>query len=279
MNTASHLRQILKHQGLMMPGVFNAVAALQAEQTGFQALYISGAAIHNTNGLPDTGILGLEDFMNQIRNICHAVDVPVIADADTGFSNVRRTVQEYERAGLAGLHIEDQISPKRCGHLGGKEICSIDDMQARITLATQARKNNNFMIIARTDARSEEGIQAAIERGGAYLDAGADALFAEALRDEDEFRAFAQAFPDIPLLANMTEFGRTPYFTENQFFDMGYRMIIYPMSALRISMRATEFFYHRLYSEKTQLSEIHDMMTREELYQLLNYVIGEEHMP
>ena len=116
MNSPSQLRQLLKDQGLMMPGIFNAVAALQAQQTGFQALYISGAAIHNTNGLPDTGILGLEDFMNQIRNICHASDVPVIADADTGFSNVRRTVQEYERAGLAGLHIEDQISPKRCGH-------------------------------------------------------------------------------------------------------------------------------------------------------------------
>ena len=263
----------------MIPGVFNSACALQAEQTGFQALYISGAAMHNTNGLPDTGILGLEDFMGQIRNICHSVDIPVIADADTGFNHIHRTIREYERVGLAGLHLEDQIFPKRCGHLGGKEICSLEDMCQRISKAAEARQNPDFMIIARTDARSEEGLAAAIERGAAYLDAGADALFPEALRDEDEFKAFSKAFPGIPLLANMTEFGRTPYFTAEQFFDLGYRMIIYPMSALRISMRATEYFYHRLYSEGSQFSEIHNMMTREELYQLLNYVISEEHMP
>ena len=258
----------------MLPGVPNAAMALQVERTGFDAVYISGAGMANaTAGVPDIGLLSMTEVVRLAGYVANAVAIPAIVDADTGFGgaeNVARTVCELEKAGLAGCHIEDQEFPKRCGHLAGKSIVDVHEMIARIKAAVAARRDQDFMIIARTDARAVEDFDRTVERAGKYLAAGADAIFPEALQSAEEFRDFAKEI-DLPLLANMTEFGKGPLLTFEQLGDFGYRMVIFPQSAFRVSMKASEEFFAALKRTGTQSDWIDKMQTRQELYDLLDY--------
>src|SRR6267143_2569311 len=242
---AARLRELVAKSAIMLPGVPNAAMSRQVERIGFDAVYISGAGMANaTPGVPDIGLLTLTEVARLAGYIASAVTIPAIVDADTGFGgaeNVARTIQELEKAGLAGCHIEDQDFPKRCGHLAGKSIVDVEEMVGRIKAAVAARRDPNFMIIARTDARAVEGFDRAVERAGEYIAAGADAIFPEALRTAEEFRDFATEI-DRPLLANMTEFGKSPMLTFQQLADFGYRMVIFPQSAFRVSMKASEEF-------------------------------------
>lgn len=258
----------------MMPGVPNASMARQVEQAGFDAVYVSGAGmINSTAGMPDIGLLSRDEVVKLAGYVAHAVRIPAIVDADTGFGEgeeVAKTIRELEKAGLAGCHIEDQEFPKRCGHLAGKTIVDPKTMIARIKAAVAARKDKDFLIIARTDARGVEGFDRAVERAGEYLAAGADAIFPEALQSADEFRDFAKEIK-APLMANMTEFGKSPLFTFEQLRDFGYRMIIFPQSAFRISMKTTAKFFAALKKAGTQNDWLEQMQTRQELYDLLEY--------
>ena len=257
-----------------MPGVFNAPVAMLAERTGFEALYISGAGLINgTAGYPDIGLLGMEEVVREAGYIARAVEAPAICDADTGFGEalqVMRTVQAFERAGLAGIHLEDQQAPKRCGHLEGKTLISTEEMQRKLAAAAAARENPDFTLIARCDARAVEGFDAAVERGRRYLESGADAIFIEALETEEEFGRYADLVQG-PLLANMTEFGKTPDLTAQQFGDLGYRMVIFPMTAFRVMMKAVEGVLAELKERGTPRSLKDRMQTRGELYDLLRY--------
>ena len=257
-----------------MPGVFNAPVAMLAERTGFEALYISGAGLINgTAGFPDIGLLGMEEVVREAGYIARAVEIPAICDADTGFGEalqVMRTVQAFERAGLAGIHLEDQQAPKRCGHLEGKTLISTEEMQRKLAAAAAARENPDFALIARCDARAVEGFDAAVERGRRYLDSGADAIFIEALETEEEFGRYADLVQGT-LLANMTEFGKTPDLTAQQFGDLGYRMVIFPMTAFRVMMKAVEGVLAELKERGTPSALKDRMQTRRELYDLLRY--------
>ena len=257
-----------------MPGVFNAPVAMLAERTGFEALYISGAGLINgTAGYPDIGLLGMEEVVREAGYIAQAVEVPAICDADTGFGEalqVMRTVQAFERAGLAGVHLEDQQAPKRCGHLEGKTLIAAEEMQRKLAAAAAARENPDFTLIARCDARAVEGFDAAVERGLRYLESGADAVFIEALETEEEFGRYAELV-QAPLLANMTEFGKTPDLTTQQFSDLGYRMVIFPMTAFRVMMKAVEGVLTELMERGTPRALKDRMQTRGELYDLLRY--------
>jgi len=258
----------------MLPGVPNAAIARQVQRAGFDAVYISGAGMANaTAGVPDIGLLSVTEVVGLAGYVANAVTIPAIVDADTGFGgaeNVARTVRELEKAGLAGCHIEDQEFPKRCGHLPGKTVVEVDEMVARIKAAIGARSDVDFMIIARTDARAVEGFDGAVERAGRYLKAGADAIFPEALQNADEFRAFAREVK-APLLANMTEFGKSPLLSFDELADFGYKMVIFPQSAFRVSMKATEEFLRVLKKAGTQSDWIKKMQTREQLYEVLDY--------
>ena len=271
---AARLRELIAQDCVMLPGVPNAAMALQVERTGFDAVYISGAGMANaTAGVPDIGLLSMTEVVRLAGYVANAVAIPAIVDADTGFGgaeNVARTVCELEKAGLAGCHIEDQGFPKRCGHLAGKSIVDVHEMIARIKAAVAARRDQHFMIIARTDARAVEDFDRTVERAGKYLAAGADAIFPEALQSAEEFRDFAREI-DLPLLANMTEFGKGPLLTFEQLVDFGYRMVIFPQSAFRVSMKASDKFLRALKESGTQKEWIDQMQTREELYQLLDY--------
>lgn len=267
------LRNKLLHEGIVLPGAYNALVAKQVQQLGFEGLYISGAALSASAGLPDIGLLSLHEFTFFMKYIVEAVNIPVIADADTGFGgavNTGRTVEEYERIGLAGLHIEDQIMPKRCGHLEGKSLVSTEEMCQKIRTATLHRKDPNFLIIARTDARSVEGFDQAINRAKAYLDAGADAIFPEALKTKEEFALFAKNI-NAPLLANMTEFGVSPLLSVQELQQMGYKLIIFPVSSLRYAMKATEDFLLHIKTHGSQQGVLDNMQTRKELYELIEY--------
>jgi len=257
-----------------MPGVPNAAMARQAERAGFDAVYVSGAGMANaTAGVPDIGLLTLSEVAQLAGYIAKAIDIPAIVDADTGFGgaeNAARTIRELEGAGLAGCHIEDQEFPKRCGHLAGKSLVDLEEMVGKIKAAVASRRDPDFMIIARTDARAVEGFDRAVERAGEYLAAGADAIFPEALRTAEEFRDFAKEI-DRPLLANMTEFGKSPMLTFQQLADFGYRMVIFPQSAFRVSMKASEKFLAALKKAGTQSDWLDKMQTRQELYDLLDY--------
>ena len=236
------LRQLIGKGCVAMPGVPNAAMARQVERAGFAAVYVSGAGMANmTAGLPDIGLLGMEEIVRLAGYVAKAVKIPAIVDADTGFGgaeNVARTIHELESAGLAGCHIEDQQFPKRCGHVAGKSIVDVEEMIGRMAAAAAARRDPDFLIIARTDARAVEGFDQAIERAKKYLEAGADAIFPEALQTREEFRVFAKKI-DRPLLANMTEFGKSPLLSLAELSDLGYRMVIFPQSALRVSMKAS----------------------------------------
>jgi methylisocitrate lyase len=268
------LRELIAQGAVMMPGVPNASMARQVEQAGFDAVYLSGAGmINSTAGMPDIGLLNRDEVVRFAGYVAHAVGIPAVVDADTGFGEgeeVAKTVRELERAGLAGCHIEDQEFPKRCGHLAGKTIVDLQVMVVRIKAAAAARGDKDFLIIARTDARGVEGFDRAVERAGEYLAAGADSIFPEALQTADEFRDFAKEI-EVPLMANMTEFGKSPLLTFQQLADFGYRMIIFPQSAFRVAMRATEKFFAALKKAGTQNDWLDQMQTRQELYDLLDY--------
>jgi methylisocitrate lyase len=271
---AARLRELIAKGAITMPGVPNAAMARQVEQVGFDAVYVSGAGMANaTAGVPDIGLLTLTEVAQLAGYIGKAVKIPAIVDADTGFGgseNVARTIHELERAGLAGCHIEDQEFPKRCGHLAGKSIIDLEEMVERIKAAVAARHDPDFMIVARTDARAVEDFDRTVDRAQNYLAAGADAIFPEALQSADEFRDFANEI-DLPLLANMTEFGKSPLLSFEELSDFGYRMVIFPMSAFRVAMKASEEFLRALKKSGAQSDWLEKMQTREELYELLNY--------
>src|SRR6266481_1805129 len=274
MSKSKKLRELIAQGAVMMPGVPNASMARQVEQAGFEAVYVSGAGMANsTAGVPDIGLLSMEEVARLAGYVAHAVRIPAIVDADTGFGEgekVGQTIRALEKAGLAGCHIEDQEFPKRCGHLAGKSIVDLEEMVGKIKAAVAARRDPDFMLIARTDARAVEGFDRAVERAGEYLAAGADAIFPEALQSAEEFRDFAKEI-DLPLLANMTEFGNSPLLTFEQLAEFGYRMVIFPQSAFRVSMKASEKFFAALKKTGTQSDWIDRMQTRQELYDLLDY--------
>jgi methylisocitrate lyase len=274
LSPGARLRARLKQGLLVLPGVFNAITALLAEQVGFEALYLSGAGVTNSLlGMPDIALITLTEMAQQARYVARAVKLPVVADADTGYGetlNVVRTVEEFEQAGLAGLHLEDQVAPKRCGHLDGKQVIPAEEMVKKIRAAVRARSDPNFFLIARTDARSINGLEDAITRAQRYLDAGADAIFPESLESREEFEAFAKAV-SAPLMANMTEFGKTPYLRAQEFAEMGYAMVIFPMTAFRVMMHAAREALHTLKETGTQQGLLDRMQTRKELYELLRY--------
>jgi methylisocitrate lyase len=274
MSKSKRLSELIVKGAVILPGVPNAAMARQVERAGFHAVYISGAGMANaTAGVPDIGLLTMTEVVRLAGYIANAVTIPAIVDADTGFGgaeNVARVIRELEAAGLAGCHIEDQEFPKRCGHLAGKSIVDVDEMVARIEAATEARRDNDFMVIARTDSRAVEDFNGAVKRAHKYLDAGADAIFPEALQSAEEFRDFAKQVK-APLLANMTEFGKSPLLSFRELSDFGYRMVIFPQSAFRVSMKASGDFLRDLKKRGTQSDWIDKMQTREELYELLEY--------
>ena len=271
---SSTLRELIAQGIVAMPGVPNASMARQVERAGFDAVYISGAGLANcTAGLPDVGLLTLNEVATLAGFIAQAVKIPAIVDADTGFGgaeNVGRTIYELERADLAGCHLEDQEFPKRCGHLAGKRLVEIEEMSAKIRAAVAAKRDPDFLVIARTDSRALENFEGAIKRAHAYIDAGADAIFPEALQTTEEFRDFAREV-DVPLLANMTEFGKSPALSGQELGELGYRMVIFPQSAFRISMKTTDEFFRALKEAGTPNDWLDRMQTRKELYELLDY--------
>ncbi len=279
---ASQIRELIAKGTVMLPGVPNAAMARQVERAGFDAVYVSGAGMANaTAGVPDIGLLTLTEVVQLAGYIADAVKIPAIVDADTGFGgaeNVARTVRELERAGLAGCHIEDQEFPKRCGHLAGKDLVDVDEMVGKIRAALEARRDPDFLIVARADGRSVEDFDSTVKRARSYVGAGADAIFPEALQSADEFRDFAKEIK-APLLANMTEFGKSPLLSIQELSDFGYRMVIFPMSAFRVSMKASEEFLRDLKERGTQSDWIKKMQTRKELYELLDYDPNAENWP
>ena len=270
----ARLRALMRAGTVAMPGAFNAATALLAERAGFEALYISGAGIANgVAGVPDIGLLTMDEVVRQAGYIADAVNLPCLCDADTGFGeplNVYRTVGAFERAGVAGIHIEDQQAPKRCGHLSGKTLIGPDHMAEKVAAAAEARRDPDFLIVARTDARGVTGFDDAVARAHACLKAGADAIFPEALRTREEFEAFAGQVK-APLLANMTEFGKSPCLSVDELAGMGYALVIFPMTAFRVAMKAVEEAYAELRATGTQRGFVGRMQTRQELYDLVRY--------
>ena len=258
---------------LQVAGVIHAYAAILAENAGFRALYLSGAGVANASyGVPDIGLTTLDDVLIDVRRITSATRLPLLVDADTGWDNPARTVREMIREGAAGIHIEDQVEAKRCGHLAGKQLVKPAQMVARIKAAISGRTDPRFVIMARTDAASVEGLEAAIARAKLYRDAGADMIFAEALTTVDEYQRFTAAVK-IPVLANMTEFGKTPLFTVTQLRSAGVRLALYPLSAFRAMNAAALTVYRTVRRQGTQRKVISHMQTRAELYELLGYDI------
>lgn len=254
-----------------MPGAHNGQAALQAQAAGFEALYLSGAAMSASMGLPDLGIISVEDVCFFIRQIVRATDLPVLADGDTGYGevlNVMATVRAFEDAGASAIQLEDQVLPKKCGHLNDKRLVNPDEMAAKVAAAKRARRE--MLIVARTDAVASEGMDAAIARARKYAEAGADIIFPEALTTPDMFREFAAAI-DLPLLANMTEFGRTPSMTAEEFESLGFSVVIWPVSSLRVANRAQEKLYSAIRRDGSTADMIDSMQTREQLYATIGY--------
>ncbi|WP_349897545.1 methylisocitrate lyase [Parafrigoribacterium soli] len=258
---------------LRYPGAFNPLSAKLIEDKGFEGVYISGAVISADLGLPDIGLTTLTEVAGRAQQINRMTSLPTLVDADTGFGepmNVARTVQELENAGITGIHIEDQVNPKRCGHLDGKAVVDEGTATKRIRAAAEARRDPNLLIMARTDIRAIDGMDAAIDRAKALVDAGADAIFPEAMRDLAEFEAVRKAV-DVPILANMTEFGKSELFTTEQLEGVGINIVIYPVTLLRSAMGAAERTLDLIASEGTQQSAVPEMQTRARLYELLDY--------
>jgi methylisocitrate lyase len=267
------LRTAWEAEPVAIPGVFNALVAKMAERLGFRAVYLSGAALSAAAGVPDVGLLSLGDFVDFARGIAVATTLPLLCDADTGFGealHVERTVRLFENAGAAGIHLEDQVLPKRCGHLSGKAVIDAEAMAAKIRAAAAARRDRDFVIIARTDARGVGGFEDAVGRARLYHDAGADAIFPEALESIEEFAAFARAVP-VPLLANNTEFGRSPNLDVAALGQLGYRMVLFPLTAFRSAMKAAQTTLADLAAKGHQRDSLPSMLTRAELYDLLDY--------
>ena len=266
-------REMLARPGILqLPGVHNGVAALQARAAGFDALYLSGAAMSASMGLPDLGVITIEDVSFFIRQIARASGLPLLVDGDTGYGealNVMHMVRAFEDAGAGAVHIEDQILPKKCGHLNDKKLASPHEMAIKVAAAAKARRH--LFIVARTDAAASEGIEGAVARARQYVAAGADAIFPEALHDADMFRAFARAMPGVPLLANMTEVGRTPFFTAGEFEAMGYGMVIWPVSSLRVANKAQQELYAAIRRDGGTQNMLDRMQTRAELYGTIGY--------
>ncbi len=275
----SLLRRLLRERDIIVaPGVFNPAVALLVEKMGFDAAYLSGAALTGSLAMPDLGIITLTELATFTSYITRVVEIPVIVDADTGFGealNVQRTVRELENAGAAAIQIEDQELPKKCGHLKGKRLIPAEDMVKKIIAAVEARRKET-VIIARTDARGVEGLEAAIERAKMYVEAGADVIFPEALTSLEEFKYFAERLPNVPLLANMTEFGKTPYITVEEFREAGYKIVIFPVTTFRYAMGAVREALEVLKREGTQKPLLDRMMTRWEFYDLIGYSVYEE---
>jgi methylisocitrate lyase len=264
-------RSLIERDGILrIPGAHNGMASLQAKAAGFEAVYLSGAAMTASMGLPDLGIITVDEVAFFIRQVARSSGLPVLVDGDTGYGealNVMHMVRVFEEAGAGAVHIEDQLLPKKCGHLNDKKLADAYDMAAKVAAAVRARRN--LVIVARTDAAASEGIDSAVTRAKLYLEAGADAIFPEALTSAEMFRAFAERMPGVPLLANMTEFGRTPFFTASEFEEMGYRMVIWPVSSLRVANKAQETLYETLAREGSTQSMLPQMQTRAELYELI----------
>ncbi len=258
---------------IAIPGVFNALAGKLVEQIGFRACYLSGGALSAGSGVPDVGLLTLNEFVEEARRITSATTLPLLCDADTGFGealNVERTVSLFEQAGAAGIHLEDQLFPKRCGHLSGKSLIEPEQMAAKIRAAVAAKRDPNFVIMARTDARGVTSFEDAVNRAKLYLDAGADAIFPEAMQSPDEFAKFANQV-QAPLLANMTEFGKSPLLTVEELSQLGYKMVLFPLTAFRVAMQAAANTYKQMLQQGTQRNSVEKMLTRAELYDLLGY--------
>ncbi len=272
------LRELIAQGTVVLPGAFNALTAMQIERAGFDAVYVSGAGIAAARGLPDIGLLSMAEVVADAGAIARSVAIPALADADTGYGpplSVMRTVEAFEQAGLAGLHLEDQENPKKCGHLPDKRLVAVAEMARKIGAAAQARRDRDFLIVARTDARAVEGLDGAVKRARAYVEAGADAIFPEALESAEEFKAFAQALKKdrvaVPLVANMTEFGKTPYLTIKEFEALGYRLVLFPVTALRVATQAIEAMLEELKAFGTQRQSLDKMQSRQQLYELLRY--------
>ena len=279
----ARLRELLSSHTVAIPGAFNALTAMQVERAGYEAVYVSGAALSACRGIPDIGLLTLNEVKTEAARIAQAVSIPTVVDADTGYggpSAVGEAVRAFEEAGLAGMQIEDQETAKKCGHLPGKRLVPVAEMAAKIAAAVQARRDRNFMIVARTDARGVDGLEAAIRRATTYARAGADALFPEALESAEEFRTFSGEITKtgvaVPLIANMTEFGKTPLLSVAEFESLGYRGVLFPVTALRTAMRATGELLAELKLFGSQRDWLHHMMTRQELYDLLRYTNAQE---
>ena len=281
LSRSATLRASLEQGTLAVPGAFNAFSARLIEESGMPAVYVSGAGLSASRGLPDIGLLSLEEVTEETRRICQAVRIPVIVDADTGFGDVeqvRRTVQALEAAGVSGIQLEDQVFPKRCGHLSGKQIVNCQEMCDKIAAAVSAKHDRDLLIIARTDARAIEGIEGAIERAKAYQAVGADAIFPEALESVEEFERFAMSFrmARIPLMANMTEWGKTPMLSVHEFSQLGYHIVLFPMTMFRMMAKSMEMGLMELQSRGTQKELLDLMQPRSELYRVLRYETYDE---
>ena len=269
----ARLRASYANGCIAMPGVFNALVAMMAERAGFEGIYLSGAALSAASGLPDIGLLSMSEFAEQVRVISAASSLPLLVDADTGFGgplNLERAVREFERAGAAAIQIEDQQLPKRCGHLSGKSLVSVEEMEQKIRAAASARLDREFVIVARTDARGVEGFEAAVGRARRYLEAGADVIFPEALPSREELAEFRRSI-QAPLLANMTEFGRSPLLSVAELNQLGYRIALFPVTAFRAAVKAAERALEEISRSGSQGEILDSMQSRAELYDLLGY--------
>jgi len=254
---------------LQIPGAHNGMAALQARDAGFSALYLSGAAMSASMGLPDLGIITVDDVCFFVRQVARASGLPVLTDGDTGYGEALNVMRSFEDAGAGAVHIEDQLLPKKCGHLNDKKLADARDMAAKVAAARKARRH--LFIIARTDAAASEGIDGAVARAKLYIEAGADAIFPEALTTRDMFIEFARRMPGVKLLANMTEFGRTPFFTAAEFQEFGYRLVIWPVSSLRVANKAQAELYASIREHGGTHKLVERMQTRAELYAAIGY--------
>lgn len=269
---ADQLKEMIKKpEILQIPGAHDAMAGLVAKNTGFQALYLSGGAYTASRGLPDLGIVTSNEVADRAKDIVRATDLPILVDIDTGFGgilNVARTAREMVEANVAAVQIEDQQLPKKCGHLNGKQLVTTDEMSQKIKVIKEVAPS--LIVVARTDARAAEGVESALERANAYIEAGADAIFPEALTTDEEFRLFAEKL-SVPILANMTEFGKTPYISVIEFQEMGVGMVIYPVTSMRVAAKAYERVFNLIKEEGSQKDGIEDMQTRKELYKTISY--------
>ena len=275
LSPGARFRKALKdNQPLQIVGTINAYSAMMAERVGHQAIYLSGGGVANASyGLPDLGMTSMNDVVEDVRRITAATDVPLLVDIDTGWGgafNIARTIREMERAGAAAVHIEDQVAQKRCGHRPNKEIVTQEEMVDHIKAAVDAREDDDFFIMARTDAFQKEGLEAAIERAKACIEAGADGIFAEAVTELEHYKAFSAAL-DVPILANITEFGATPLYNRKELGDAGADMVLYPLSAFRAMNKAALMVYENILEKGDQKDVVDLMQTRMELYDFLNY--------